>query len=206
MKIYYSFPLQELKQNASKYHKVIDFLKQNEHELTREWLDDALKHIENNRSQPSRAEMYSEVMAAIRSAKVCIFDVTVKSMSVGQQILYALERRKPTLMISNIHKSDPVYTLMIYGSGSGYLHAYDYRNEVEMLKIIETFLSKPYIIAEPQRYNLLLERELSEFVNWKGFQEGITKTEVIAQAVREYMQNDSQYQDFQDYTSAKNKL
>lgn len=208
MKIYYSFPLQKIEENANKYQKVIESIKSRKHSLTREWLSDALNNIKLKREQPSRSKMYPEVMKAIREADVCIFDVTVKSMSVGQQIIYALERRKPTLMISDANKGDLVSSLMIFGSKSGYLFSYDYISEEEMLQLIDSFLNNKEIINPPQRFNLFLEKSLADYVNWRAFDqvEFKNKTDVISQAMKDAMEEDTEYQEFLDFTKTKNRI
>lgn len=196
MKIYYSFPLQQLATYHKKYQSVIKLLKK-DHTLTREWLDDAMDRMIANEPQMARADMYTDIMEAIKNADVCIFDISVKSMSIGHQISYALERRKPTLIISDIRISDPVDSLMIAGSKSGYLYTKDYNSETRMLKYIQQFLKKKDILTPPLRYNLFLEKTLSDYVDWKAFYYSSTKTDVIAEAIYNSMKMDEMYARYQ---------
>lgn len=194
MNIYYSFALQQLPLHHKKYQRTIDLIKSEGHILTREWLQDALDRMLVGKEQPPRSEMYTEIMEAIKNADACIFDITVKSMSIGHMINYALERRNPTLLISDSTQSDSVESLLIAGSKSGYLYTQDYKNEKEMMKCVKAFLTNENIHQAPLRYNLFLPHHLAQYVNDVAHKTNTTKTEVICEAVEREMEKDTDYQ------------
>lgn len=188
MNVYYNFALQQIEEYEDRYREVLGLIRRTGHELTRDWLDDALKRKRSGESQPPRSEQYLEIMAAIREADACIFDVTVKSMSIGMQLMYALDQRKPTLVMADSRVSSPVRELLVAGSRSGYLRVADYRDDVEMAKLVNHFLAHNDPRSRRVRFQLAMDAHVADFVEKEAYETGMSKTDVIVRALEAEME------------------
>ncbi len=160
------------------YRTTLDFIKKKKHTLTRDWLDEALRYIKRGKPQPPRSKMYGEIMGAIKNSDVCIFDVTVKAMSVGQQIMYALNNKKPTLVVTCVLASDSAEDQFIAGSKSEFLTLKDYKTEEQLKNILEKFLQKN---SHPpkSRLSLYLEKTLYDVLTDLSKKYKKTKSETL---------------------------
>lgn len=186
---YFSFSTQHITEHKDSYRRVLDLLKADGLTIVRNWLDSALKRASSGKEQESRAPMYKEIMDSIRTSDICIFDVTVKSMGIGQQITYAIERGKPVLVVSSVNADIPLDMLLISGSRSGLLELAEYKNLEQLEKIVKRFIKKR-ATGSHVRFNLNMESYLFDFIEKKALKERITKTDAIKLAIQEMLERE----------------
>lgn len=181
MQVFFSCGTRNLDQRLAFYKVITQTIEQQNHTLTREWLDDALKAIQSgNRRSPSK--IYREVMSSIQKADLCIFDVSEQAMSVGHQMTYSLEKGKPTLLVMLDQGFSP-NDLFITGSASGYLKTKTYQTKEELERIVKNFIRKEGENAKV-RINLSLDKYLMQHVEDVAYQTGESKTNVLKDLIQ----------------------
>lgn len=194
MKIYFSCSLENIVTHKSNYLEIIQNIKENSATLTRDWVENAINNIENGKNRPPRSELYSEIMKAIIDSDLCIFDVTEQSMSVGHQLTYALDKRRPTLLLINKSNGYDPNDLFISGSKSGYLTVKDYSSHSDIKKIVRNFILKNKNQSKT-RLNLALDKHLADFLEWLSFKDKTTKTGILQSLIIEKMNSTPEYKE-----------
>ena len=192
MKVYYSCSTNKLIEYKENYISAINTIKNFGAELTRDWLEVAIKSVEENSPRPERAELFSEVMKAIQTANVCIFDVTEATMALGVQTTECLNKGIPHLLLINADYNSNPNNLFIAGSKSNYTTVKTYSDQFALDQHIECFLIKHRDHAKT-RLNLALDKIVSNFLDWKSWDTGQSKTAIIQELLRNDMASTSKY-------------
>jgi len=194
MKVYFGSSAQKIVENSGYYLATREAILASGNTITRDWILNAIDDAKNNVDTADRAHMYDDVMRSIQEADLVIFDCTVPAMSVGHQITFAIERYKPTLVL--VHKNHKLSSsLFLAGSNSPYLTFRDYKTKDDCTNLVTQFLKE----KEPNskvRFNLVLDRELDNYVEWTTFRRKITKTDAIKSMIKTSMLKDSDYSDY----------
>jgi len=186
MKVYFGFTYADILTSAADYNKIRETILDGDHEITRDWLESAIHNAENNIKEKSRADMFKGIVSSIRAADVCIFDVTVRAMSIGQQISYALSIGKPTLVILNLEKGISFKEQFIGGNKSGYLELQEYTSPQEIERYVKRFLRNN--ANDPKvRLNLSIERSLVELLEKYCYENNINKTSVVRESLKSFL-------------------
>lgn len=186
MQIYYGFALYRVVEFSQKYKKVLSLIKTKGDFISRDWLDDALQREQNKVPHPSRARLYHSIFSSITDSDICLFDSTAKSMGVGQQIMHALQNRKPTLVLSDLrHEGSVVNRLLISGNKSHYLTLRDYSSDEEMLRHVEEFIEK-HRNARDQRMTLSIENNVFDTLQDEAFRKRVPLRDIIEERLDVY--------------------
>lgn len=167
------------------------------HTINRDWLEYSLNALKSNKKDVPPRSVYQEVMAAIITADLVVADVTVGSMSIGHQITFALQKRKPVLLLQQTTDGKDPKKLFICGAKSPLLLIKGYKNKSEIKKIIKDFTNK-FKSRPKTRFNLVLNRAQDSFVEWASFQYKKSKTEIIQDAIGEKLERDNQFEKYLD--------
>jgi hypothetical protein len=134
-------------------------------------------------SRYSSSNTYFATMKKLAKADMVIADCTVHSMTMGHILSYALSLKKPCLLLAKTKESDP-QDLFISGNDSPLLHVKIYDdNKIE--KIVRDFLRKAGQ-DDHVRLNFVLEKEVSNRLDWLSFYTKKSKTEIIRNAINNY--------------------
>jgi hypothetical protein len=98
MKVYFSCTIKNLLENSDQINVIRDSILNQGCELARDWIP----HVESLKeaySEP-RSDLYTEIMSAISSSDVCIFDISAQGLSIGFQGAQAVCKAKPTLLLN----------------------------------------------------------------------------------------------------------
>lgn len=194
MNIYFGCATQKLVEYENTYIAIRNRILELGHTLTRDWVPEALEESLNKKETFNRQEIYDDVMNAILESDVAIFEGSVPGMGIGHQITFAIDKSKPTLILtdSRIKKSE---NLFIAGTKSPYLILKNYKNIDEINKIISDFLINNSPTSKV-RFNLVLERNQDNYIEWAAFRYKISKTEVIKSAVNSKINSDEKYEKY----------
>src|SRR5688572_8047585 len=100
MKIYFTASTAKFDKYQKNYFAIRDFLVNEKHILTRDWLHKARHRIDNGLTEIfDMKQIYQDCMKAINEADIVIIEDTVSNFSTGHQITVALQRQKPTLVL-----------------------------------------------------------------------------------------------------------
>lgn len=191
MKVFFSCSTGDMLQHRENYLAIVNTIKQHGHVLTRDWLPIAIKQIERNIRGEKRSKLYTKVMSAISRSDVVILDCTVRSMGIGHQLTYSLDKNKPTLLLYN-RCGNKMEDLFISGSKSTYLTIKGYNNVDEIEGIVNAFLLKN--LSRPKvRFQLVLDKKQNDFIEWASYRYRRNKSEVIKSAIDKLMSEDIDY-------------
>lgn len=191
MKVYFGCSAQRILEYKELYLSSREAVLRSGNTLTRDWIEEAIKDAQKQKSPSDRSHLYDDVMRAIIEADITIFDCSVPGMSVGHQITFAMDHYKPTLVLMK-KGLKPSTSLFLAGAKSPYLTFTNYDNKTDCAKIVANFLKQ----KEPTsrvRVNLVLDRELDNFVEWVMFKRKISKTDAIRNMIRSALTEDKEY-------------
>ena len=143
---------------------------------TRDWLTFQKDWIANT-DKPPQQSRYIQNIDHLRKSDVAIFDVTVPSMRIGNEITLAVEHDIPVLVLTNKKQSNPD-GLFLQGIASSRLLIKNYNDTVDLGLQTQLFLKK-YKTGVRKRLDVAIDTELYQFVTDQADQYQITKIEMV---------------------------
>lgn len=190
MKVFFSASTSKLPDYFDVYKTICDAVVSAGHELTRDWLDEALEVVTHKLSVDYE-EMYEDIMASILYADVGVVDGSVKGLSTGHQMTVALQKGKPILFL---HQKSKANSLALHTKGihSELLTDKSYEKPEEIPGIVEEFLSL-HKKGKRVRFNLVLTPKEQQYIEWASFTYDKTKTDVIRELIETRIDSDINY-------------
>lgn len=204
MKVCFACSTSELAARKDTYRKICALIKEMGHSITRDWLEEAIKIIENKAINTlDREDVYNKVLSSILAADVMIIEGTVTSFSVGHQVTLALSKNKPTLFLikkSEGKKPGKPKNSFLAGITSPLLTVTEY-DDSTLADILNDFLNdnggKPIV-----KFNIVLTKEIESYLNWASFTHKVNKSEFIRNLILKHMKDeDKQYQKYSNHSS-----
>lgn len=196
MKVYFSCSTAELANHSADYHAIRDYLADNGHILTRDWLEETERHAQaGNRELPNIKKIYKACVEAIREAELVIIEDTVSNFSTGHQITLALQMRKPTLVLWQGKKHRHFNQMFIHGIESDLLQVAEYAKE-NLEDTLQTFINTYEDKPAKNRFHLVLSGRERRYLDWAQFVKNNSRTNVIRSALKQAIDNDTDYQTY----------
>lgn len=196
MKIYFTCSTAEFNTHKDLYFEIRDFLVNENHILTRDWLDKTRKRIDQGDKEVTDIkEIYKACIQAIYDADIVIIEDTVSNFSTGHQITVALQRQKPTLVLWSKPKHRHFKNTFINGIDSEFLEFYEYKNN-GYKEIIQKFVKKYENAKQKNRFHLVLNEPERKYLDWAQFNKGKSRTKIIRESLKNHITND---EDFNKY-------
>jgi len=201
MKIFFGASTAEIIKYHEYYFSIREFLIEEGHVLTRDWLPITYKYAKKNKRIKSVENIYEAVMRAVSDSELVIIEDTISGFSTGHQITMALQRQKPTLVLWQKSKKMHFNKGFIEGIKSDYLEVtqYDLKNYKE---IIRAFINKYSKATQKHRFHLVIDEVERKYIEWAKFQKGKSRTKIIRQAIRKEIREDEEYQDYLKFQKA----
>ncbi len=193
MKVYFSCSTAELAKYGADYHAIRDYLVNNGHILTRDWLDETERYMHTGNKELNIKSIYKACVEAIREAELVIIEDTVSNFSTGHQITLALQLRKPTLVLWQGKKHRHFNQMFIHGIESDLLQVAEYGKE-NLEDILQTFINTYEDKPEKNRFHLVLSGRERRYLDWAQFVKNNSRTKVIRSALKQAIDNDTDYQ------------
>jgi nucleoside 2-deoxyribosyltransferase len=170
---------------------IVRILHKQEYSLARDWIEPA--YARRLRAEEFKTtdwnSVYKESLEAIARADVVIAEVTHESSSIGYQVAFAVQHKKPILLI---RKSDAAKDVFVNGLKDSYVIHKEYKETTELDSIIGTFLQDNRIENKDMRFNFFIDRGIYNYLRWAALKTGKTKAEIL----RELVQHEIEKQDF----------
>lgn len=183
MKIYFTCSTADFFKHKEKYYAIRDFLVDEKHILTRDWLDHTEKRIEEGDDKVSDIkEIYKGCMHAINDADLVIIEDSVSNFSTGHQITVAIQRQKPTLVLWAVPKHKLFKNMFINGVESDYLETSEYTLE-NYKEIIKKFINKYKNAKLKNRFHLVLNDVERKYLDWAQYNHGKSRTRIIRDSI-----------------------
>jgi hypothetical protein len=182
MKVHFSVPLRDLGKHLATYDLIERTIKAEGHTLAKEWLQE----YRDKQADPTHfsneewEDINSSTLTAIQEADAIIIEASIPSFSMGYISALALARKKPLLMLFN-SRPQPY----ILDSSNSLKRAEVYHNEEQLQVVVASFLKDIDVDANNLRFNMVLDREIYNFLNWESVNTGKTKAQIIREVLKE---------------------
>ncbi len=197
MVIFFSCSTKDILKYKVFYKEIRDSIKSLGHTINRDWIEKSIEVAEKNKDDIPTYSIYREVMSAIVTADMVVIDATVRSMSVGHQLTFALQKKKPVLLLQYSKEEKGLSELFISGAKSPLLMIRNYKSKEEIMPVIKEFARK-YESNSKTRFNLVLNKAQENYIEWASFTHKKSKTEIIQESINEKMEKDKGFEKYLD--------
>lgn len=201
MKVYFTSSTAELFKYRKYYYAIRDFLVDENHVLTRDWLKKTEDVIDSGNVELNNIkDIYKSCMTAIDEADVVIIEDTVSNFSTGHQITIALQKQKPVLVLWKGEKHRHFKKMFIHGIESDILEVSQYTLK-NYKEIISVFLNKYSNSQQRNRFHLVLNNLERNYLDWVQFNQGKSRTKIIRSGLKKIIDEDVEYRKYLGNTS-----
>ena len=131
--------------------------------------------------------VHTKALQAIRKAEYFIAEASINSIGVGQQITYALQQKKLTIICLKENKNNNNLTFL-KGTKSTNLKFIYYKNltdlRVQLLQLIDN-MDKPIF----EKFNFIITSKLKKIISKQSKKRGISQSELLRQIIEDWIQN-----------------
>lgn len=188
MKLHFSASLHNIDERINTYELIERTIKKREHIIIKEWLQEyrATKAKSPMFSPEEWEEISNDTMTAIQEADAIIIEASVPSFNMGYISASALARKKPLLMLFDHQPKS-----YVLDESNSLRRAEIYRSNEDLENIIVRFLKDVDVNVTKLRFNMALDRETYNFLNWESVNTGKTKAQIIRDIIREQINKKS---------------
>ena len=178
MKVHFIGSMTDLENNIGAFRAIVDTIKKSGAKLTREWVEGAYSTSQINDEDDLETvwpKIYRENKEAVSRADVIIAEISNRSFLVGFQVAYALQMKKPVLLLSNHNRTRGAIGL----SENEEIIKFSRYDSTNLEAIIVNFINENSSANKDLRFNFFIDRKILNYLNWASFQTGDTKSEII---------------------------
>lgn len=180
MKIFFGGSTQRFYEHKKDYLAIRKIILELGNSLTRDWVK-----LEMAGKTDVHTTYYDLVEKAIRGSNAVILDYTSMSSSAGEQLLMAVERGIPTLLLidaSEKIKVPPLHDFFISSNHLKYVKKEEF-NQKNLQDKITQFLNWVKENKSIARFNLELEKELDDYLKKKAAKNVTSKADEIRKLI-----------------------
>ena len=187
MKIYFSGPIKNVPDSLrANFKEIAAYIKKSKHKLLGVgFYDQTLESITKQTKEQSLA-VFKKMARLIKESDLCIFEVTVPSFAVGQEISFALAQNKPIIAI---YQGEKPHFLNFEGQELILEAKYQPSNLTHTLDEYIKYV-KP---TTDVRLNFYLPKELDNYLSHLSEKQNSPKSVVLRNIVKNTMSSDSTY-------------
>lgn len=189
MKYYFAAHTKKLDKYLSIFTKIINTINDSGWVITDDWLKREIK-AQNNSSVDYYnyyKDLYNRTSKKIKSSDVLIAEISEKSTTVAQQIVYALENNIPVWCLYEESNKNAV-PAFISTRKDKKLRISEYK-ESNLVNILEKGM-KNYSRREV-KFNFYLSQEMNDFLEKQATRQKAPKSEVVRNLILKIMKNKS---------------
>lgn len=189
MNVHFTGSNYKLDEHYADYAAIIRYLKSAGHTLTREWIDEDLKHQNKDAeyTNDEYREIWQKVKNSIMTADVVIIEGWNNSYSIGYQTAFALSYKKPVLVMTPNNK---ISHTIIAGEDNPFLHIVHY-TENTLETVLKEFLDKFQLSDKDMRFNMFIDRETQVYLDIESYKTGKTKAKIIRDLIKREIRNNN---------------
>lgn len=184
MNVVFSCSTDKLKEYKEQYRLICCTIKELGHTLVRDWIEEAIGSVEGRTKKIDRQTIYKKVLKAVEKADVVVVEGTVGSFSVGHEATLALQKEKPILFLVNSSAKEKsfLHDYFIDAAKPSLVMKAEY-NTSNAKSILEKFFTL-YKGGGQFRFNLMLDKDVRDYLNWASRFYQKTKSDIIRDLVR----------------------
>lgn len=187
MKVYFSGPIKNVPDFLrANFKEIAAYIKESKHQLLGvDFYDQTLESISRQTKEQTLA-VFKKMAKLIKESDLCIFEVTVPSFAVGQEISFALTQNKP---IITLYQNEKPHFLNFEGQELILEAKYQPEN---LGKVLDEYIK--YI--EPTsdiRINFYLPKELDNYLVHLSDTQNSPKSVILRKIVKNALSSDGSY-------------
>jgi len=155
--------------------------------LSRDWIGAAKRHVEKS-SEPDLSDTISdwnqfhqENLDSLSRADIVLADVTSYTFPDGFYTLYALEHKKPVLLVTR----NDIRTCLLAGIQHKLLTTSHYDTKEDLKKIVTKFIKANTIATKDLRFNFFIDRQIYSYLREVSYETGKNKSEIIRELLEQ---------------------
>lgn len=197
MRIFFTCTTAEFLAYKKYYYAIRKYIINEKHILTRDWLLNIKLNPKSLEDKKNGSEkIYNLTMKAADQAEAIIVEDTISNFSTGHIITFALQRKKPVLVLYLKNAKTKYFAKnLLYGINSEYLQISEYSLD-NYKKIIRSFLKKYKDANNKNRFHLVLDNVERNYLDWAQYNKNKSRTEIIREAIRNSIKNDKGFQKY----------
>lgn len=182
MKVYVTGSGRYIGEDLPYLRKIIHTIHATQNTLTRNWIEAANSRRQNGvkDEEADWRSIYTENVDAINRADLAIVETTQDRFSQGYWVYFALQRKRPTLLLTR-----NVEHLTLYNFTNKHVTLNHYQNEEELEKIVTNFIKAYTIPAKDLRFNFFIDRQIYKYLRDKSYETGKNKSEIIRELLEQ---------------------
>lgn len=192
MKIWFGATSLKIEDHIENYRKITQYLKENGCVVLFDWIEIAYNwaHVHSGQKRNVKG-IYEEVLMAIEEADACVIEYTVPNFSSSHQIMLAIHKKKPTLVL-RLHKDNIFPDSYIEALDSPYLTVKEY-NLANYKEIIDEFIGYSNLEPGQGRYNIVLDKKHKYYLDWAASKYKKSRSGIIRDCLEKKMVDDVHY-------------
>ncbi|MBL8014708.1 MAG: hypothetical protein JNK26_00790 [Candidatus Doudnabacteria bacterium] len=195
MKVWFGCTTAEWKNYRQYYFAIRNGLVDKGCVILHDWLDAAEKISQMKQPYERSKKIYQSVIDAISEADLVIIENTIPNFSTAHQITFALQRRKPTLVL-RLHKDDTLFAdSYIESLGSPDLVVKEYTLE-NLGQTLNEFIKVNEVGNTQGRYNVVLNKKHKYYLDWASTTHKKSRSEILRDSLDKTIQNDDKYKKY----------
>lgn len=139
-------------------------------------------------------EAYDHICKSIKKCDFMIAELTSSSDAVGFEIAFALNEKKPVLVLYDVNKLE-VLSTPFRGNRSKYLKVKKYKDHKEIEAAINLFITDVHNVIDT-KFILIIPPEIDRYLEWNAKERGKAKAEVTRDAIDQILKVDKKYQEY----------
>src|SRR3989344_9585992 len=192
MRVFFVCDTKDILIYSDKYLTIRETVLSLGHTLTRDWLLGAIQATKRGEKH-AESRYYDKVVEAILVADVVIIEGTVATANISHELTLALQKGRPLLFLSQLPYEE-LSKGFLSGVDSPLLKIKSYSKDT-LKNIVSDFLNNS-IGGLKVRFNLVMEKEQDNYLEWAAFIYKKSKTELIKRAIDVIIKNDDRYREY----------
>lgn len=188
MKVYFTTSIKDADKNDN-INTILKTIKELGHSV--EQYNDK-KRSEAAKTDADSVNAYKYFTSAIKKCDFVVAEISEQSASVGYEIAFALEEKKPVLVLYEETKARSLSALF-RGNKSRHLKVRKYKGDREIESAVKFFVNDVNEIIDT-KFILIIPPSIDQYLEWNVKERGIPKAEVTREAIEKAMNEDERYQ------------
>lgn len=152
-------------------------------------LDIQYRWFENNQKETPQ-KIYLDSLNAIRKADFFIAEASIKSNSVGQQIGYAIQQKKPCFILIKNELKDARESLFLKGTRNSNVY-FTYYSSLEDLKVKLYNYIQSIKDSKIEKFNFLATKRIRSVLLKESKKRNVTQSELLREIIEEWITSKS---------------
>lgn len=148
-------------------------------------LDIQYRWFENNQRKTPQ-KIYLDSLNAIRKADFFIAESSIKSNSVGQQVGYAIQQKKPCFILLKSELKNVGESLFLKGTKNSNVY-FIYYSSIEDLKVKLYNNIHSIKDSKPEKFNFLATKRIRNILLRESRKSNVTQSELLREIIEEWI-------------------